>query len=237
MSDTQQEAYHLLFKSSPQNLYQGYRMLMMMKQFAQEKERKKQDLLTREEEWERFSELREELGLETPPEMRESFMALNKHKRAELLRDCEKKILLQAGEKDLDYFMSSNKMLAEPQLLDKHINLEQLKNVMEEYGMQFHIKELADKTKELHFFAKDANIAAHAINKTLDELLKDPEKVTKPTLEMLIKQAKEKTQAQQETHEKTKEAAATSKAPEKATEEAKETLDAISLFDEGGIDL
>lgn len=160
----------------------------------------------------------------------------------ELIRDCEKKVLIQAGEKEYDFLLATNKMLAEPQILDKDINLEQLKNMMTEYGLQFHIKELPDLTRELYFYAKDANIAARAIERTLNEILEDPETVTKPTLETLIKQAKEQVEVQKQAkleELQQSKGALIKEGSKEATQTAKESLESLSLFEDlkGGIEL
>ncbi|EJZ8466911.1 hypothetical protein OIV85_002596 [Enterococcus faecalis] len=243
MSQSQQEAYQIMFKNTPQKFYQVVRMLSMMKQFAKTREQKKQGEVNRENEWDKFKELREKLGYPDSPDLEEKFKQLPKEQRMELIRDCEKKVLLQAGEKEYDFLLATNKMLAEPQILDKDINLDQLKNMMTDYGLQFHIKELPDLSRELFFYAKDANIAARAIERTLNEILEDPETVTKPTLETLIKQAKAQVevqkQAKAEEIEKAKEASVVKAGGKEAAQTAKESLDSLSLFEElkGGIEL
>jgi len=238
MSQTQQEAYQVMFKNTPQKFYQAVRMLSMMKQAAKAKEQKRLDQTTRENDWEKFKNLREELGLPEAPELKAKFMELPRDQRLELIRDCEKKLMVQTGEKDYEFLISNNKMLAEPQILNKDMNLEQLKNMMTEYGLQFHIKELPDLTKELHFFAKDANIAARAIDRTLETILNDPDTVTKPTFEALMKKAIEQTKEKQEAVKETKEAA-NPNLPDKASETSKETMEKLSLFDDvkDGIEL
>ena len=238
MSQTQQEAYQVMFKNTPQKFYQAVRMLSMMKQAAKAKEQKRLDQTTRENDWEKFKNLREELGLPESPELKAKFMDLPRDQRVELIRDCEKKLMVQAGEKEYEFLISNNKMLAEPQILDQPINLDQLKNLMTEYGLQFHIKELPDLTKELHFFAKDANIVARAIDRTLETILNDPGTVTKPTFEALMKRAIEQTKEKQEAVKETKEAA-NPNLPDKASETSKETMEKLSLFDDvkDGIEL
>jgi hypothetical protein len=238
MSQTQQEAYQVMFKNTPQKFYQAVRMLSMMKQAAKAKEQKRLDQTTRENDWEKFKNLREELGLPESPELKAKFMELPREQRVELIRDCEKKLMVQAGEKDYEFLITNNKMLAEPQILDKAINLDQLKNMMTEYGLQFHIKELPDLTKELHFFSKDANIAARAIDRTLETILNDPDTVTKPTFEALMKKAIEQTKEKQEAVKETKEAE-NPNLPDKASETSKETMEKLSLFDDvkDGIEL
>jgi len=222
MSQSQQEAYQVICKGTPQKLYQVFRLLSMLKQAAKSKEMKQQAEQLTADNWEKFKNLREQLGLPDKPELEFKFKQLPREKQMELIRDCEKKLLVQAGEKDYEFLLSSNKMLAEPQLLDQAVNLDQLKNMMTEYGLQFHVKEFPDMTSEMYFYAKDANIAARALERTVETIINDPETVTKPTLEALIEEAKGKT----------KEKVA-------AVEEAKESLDALSLFDDisGGIDL
>ncbi|MDN3202055.1 hypothetical protein P0E66_13060 [Enterococcus faecalis] len=249
MSQTQQETYHVLFKNAPQKFYQAVRMFSIMKQFAKAKEQKKKQEETLEEEWNKFKQLREQLGLTDSPELEQKFKQLSSQQRAELIRDCEKKVLMQAGEKEYDFLLSTNKMLAEPQIINKEINLEQLKNMLTEYGLQFHIKELPDQTKELHFYAKDANLAARAISRTVDTILEDPETITKPTLSSLIQQAKEqvkeKEQALKQKEEKTqvlvgeKGTSIGKEGVYQTSEAAKEALDALSLFDnmKDGIEL
>lgn len=235
MSQSQQEAYQIMFKNTPQKFYQVVRMLSMMKQFAKTREQKKQGEVNRENEWEKFKELREKLGLPDSPDLEAKFKQLPKEQRMELIRDCENKVLLQAGEKEYDFLLATNKMLAEPQILDKDINLEQLKNMMTEYGLQFHIKELPDLSKELYFYAKDANIAARAIERTLNEILEDPEMVTKPTLEKLIKQAKEQVeiqkQAKVEELQQTK-GALIKEGSKEVAKNTKESLESLSLFED-----
>lgn len=243
MSQSQQEAYQIMFKNTPQKFYQVVRMLSMMKQFAKTREQKKQGEANREKEWEKFKQLREKLGLPNSPDLEVKFKQLSKEQRIELIRDCENKVLLQAGEKDYEFLLATNKMLAEPQILDKDINLDQLKNMMTDYGLQFHIKELPDLTRELYFYAKDANIAARAIERTLNEILEDPETVTKPTLEKLIKQAKEQVEVQKQAKveeiDKVKEASVVKAGAKEATQTAKDSLDSLSLFEDlkGGIEL
>ncbi|MDT2904409.1 hypothetical protein P7H72_14405, partial [Lactococcus lactis] len=97
-----------------------------------------------------------------------------------------------SGEKDLDFMMRDGKMLAEPQLLNKSVNLDQVKQVLAEYEMQFHIKELVNGEKELHFFAKDANVCANALDKAMEDILKNPEKATQPSFESEVKVSKQK---------------------------------------------
>lgn len=239
MSQTQQEAYQVMFKSTPQKFYQVVRMLSMMKQMTKAKEQRKLDQSTREHDWKKFENLREQLGLPTTQGLKEKYMTLPREQRIDLIRDCEKKILVQAGEKDYEFMIANNKMLAEPQILAKDINLDQLKNMLSEYGMQFHIKELPDLTRELHFFAKDSNIAARAISRTLENIINDPESITKPTLESLIQKAKQQSKEKQETLEKKQESTVKQGVSEKTAESAKETFESLSLFEElkEGIDL
>lgn len=244
MSQSQQEAYQVICKGTPQKLYKVFRLLSMLKQIAKSREMKQQAEQLATDKWEKFKSLREQLGLPDRPELEFKFKQLPREKQMDLIRDCEKKLLVQAGEKDYEFLLASNKMLAEPQVLDQAVNLEQLKNMMTEYGLQFHIKDFPDKTSEMFFYAKDANIAALAINKTLETIINDPETVTKPTLEALIEEAKGKTKEKAAAVDKTKEATVTTtkegtKTAVDTTKEAKESLEALSLFDDlsGGIDL
>ncbi|MGG5308292.1 hypothetical protein IGK38_003024 [Enterococcus pernyi] len=244
MSQSQQEAYQVICKGTPQKLYQVFRLLSMLKQAAKSKEMKQQAEQLTADNWEKFKNLREQLGLPDKPELEFKFKQLPREKQMELIRDCEKKMLVQAGEKDYEFLLSSNKMLAEPQLLDQAINLDQLKNMMTEYGLQFHVKEFADMTSEMYFYAKDANIAARALERTVETIINDPETVTKPTLEALIEEAKGKTKEKVAAVEEAKESSVTAikdgtKTAVDTTKEAKESLDALSLFDDisGGIDL
>lgn len=244
MSQSQQEAYQVICKGTPQKLYQVFRLLSMLKQVAKSKEMKQQAEQLTADNWEKFKKLREQLGLPDKPELEFKFKQLPREKQMELIRDCEKKLLVQAGEKDYEFLLSSNKMLAEPQLLDQAVNLDQLKNMMTEYGLQFHVKEFPDMTSEMYFYAKDANIAARALERTVETILNDPETVTKPTLEALIEEAKGKTKEKVAAVEEVKESSVTAikdgtKAAVDTTKEAKESLDALSLFDDisGGIDL
>lgn len=235
MSQTQQEAYQVIFKNTPQKLYQAFRMLTMMQQVAQRKQQQIAAETTKENDWKKFKKLREELELPDNPELKGKFMELPRDQRLELIRDCEKKLLIKAGEKDYEFLISSNKMLAEPQILNKDVNLDQLGNMLTEYGLQFHIKELPDQTKELYFFSKDANIANRAINRTLENIAADPECITKPTLANMIEQAKE--QAKEKVQD-IKEAGVV-KGTTEATKEAEDAFNVLSLFDDdkGGIDL
>lgn len=244
MSQSQQEAYQVICKGTPQKLYQVFRLLSMLKQVAKSKEMKQQAEQLTADNWEKFKKLREQLGLPDKPELEFKFKQLPREKQMELIRDCEKKLLVQAGEKDYEFLLSSNKMLAEPQLLDQAVNLDQLKKMMTEYGLQFHVKEFPDMTSEMYFYAKDANIAARALERTVETILNDPETVTKPTLEALIEEAKGKTKEKVAAVEEVKESSVTAikdgtKAAVDTTKEAKESLDALSLFDDisGGIDL
>lgn len=244
MSQSQQEAYQVICKGTPQKLYQVFRLLSMLKQAAKSKEMKQQAEQLTADNWEKFKNLREQLGLPDKPELEFKFKQLPREKQMELIRDCEKKLLVQAGEKDYEFLLSSNKMLAEPQLLDQAVNLDQLKNMMTEYGLQFHIKEFPDMTSEMYFYAKDANIATRALERTVETIINDPETVTKPTLEALIEEAKGKTKEKVAAVEEAKESSVTAikdgtKTAVDTTKEAKESLDALSLFDDisGGIDL
>jgi len=244
MSQSQQEAYQVICKGTPQKLYQVFRLLSMLKQVAKSKEMKQQAEQLTADNWEKFKKLREQLGLPDKPELEFKFKQLPREKQMELIRDCEKKLLVQAGEKDYEFLLSSNKMLAEPQLLDQAVNLDQLKNMMTEYGLQFHVKEFPDMTSEMYFYAKDANIAARALERTVETIINDPETVTKPTLEALIEEAKGKTKEKVAAVEEAKESSVTAikdgtKTAVDTTKEAKESLDALSLFDDisGGIDL
>lgn len=244
MSQSQQEAYQVICKGTPQKLYQVFRLLSMLKQAAKSKEMKQQAEQLTADNWEKFKNLREQLGLPDKPELEFKFKQLPREKQMELIRDCEKKLLVQAGEKDYEFLLSSNKMLAEPQLLDQAVNLDQLKNMMTEYGLQFHVKEFPDMTSEMYFYAKDANIAARALERTVETIINDPETVTKPTLEVLIEEAKGKTKEKVAAVEEAKESSVTAikdgtKTAVDTTKEAKESLDALSLFDDisGGIDL
>lgn len=244
MSQSQQEAYQVICKGTPQKLYQVFRLLSMLKQAAKSKEMKQQAEQLTADNWEKFKNLREQLGLPDNPELEFKFKQLPREKQMELIRDCEKKLLVQAGEKDYEFLLSSNKMLAEPQLLDQAVNLDQLKNMMTEYGLQFHVKEFPDMTSEMYFYAKDANIAARALERTVETIINDPETVTKPTLEALIEEAKGKTKEKVAAVEEAKESSVTAikdgtKTAADTTKEAKESLDALSLFDDisGGIDL
>lgn len=244
MSQSQQEAYQVICKGTPQKLYQVFRLLSMLKQAAKSKEMKQQAEQLTADNWEKFKKLREQLGLPDKPELEFKFKQLPREKQMELIRDCEKKLLVQAGEKDYEFLLSSNKMLAEPQLLDQAVNLDQLKNMMTEYGLQFHVKEFPDMTSEMYFYAKDANIAARALERTVETIINDPETVTKPTLEALIEEAKGKTKEKVAAVEEAKESSVTAikdgtKTAVDTTKEAKESLEALSLFDDisGGIDL
>ncbi|GMC02541.1 hypothetical protein K5E_22060 [Enterococcus thailandicus] len=240
MSQSQQEAYQVMFKNTPQKLYQVFRMLSMLKQAAKSKEMKKQAEVVLQDDWEKFKQLREQLGLPESADLKGKFIQLPRDKRKELIKDCEKKVLVQAGEKDYDFLMGTNKMLAQPQVLNQDVNFEQLKNMMTEYGLQFHIKDLPDQTKELHFFAKDANVAARAIDRTIDNIVNDPKSVTKPSLENLIKQAKEQAHNQKQQKQEEKEVQlGETKSPVESAKDSKETLESLSLFDElkDGIEL
>ncbi|MGH1841484.1 hypothetical protein [Enterococcus gallinarum] len=242
MSQSQQEAYQVICKGTPQKLYQLFRLLSMLKRAAKTREMKKKETEVTSSDWNKFQKLREELELPDNPELERKFKTLSREQRIELIRDCEKKVLIKAGEKDYEFFMASNKMLAEPQLLNKEVNLEQLKAMMTEYGMQFHLKELPDQSMELHFFAKDANIASHAIRRTIDTIVNDPSTVTKPTLESLIKDAKdhvkEKAAQVEQEKESTVQLSQIGGEVGDSAKEAKEALDALSLFESsGGIEL
>ncbi|MDO0896252.1 hypothetical protein Q1X24_15450 [Enterococcus sp. B1E4] len=244
MSQSQQEAYQVICKGTPQKLYQLFRLFSMLKQAAKSKEMKQQAEQLATDNWEKFKKLREQLGLPDRPELEFKFKQLPREKQMELIRDCEKKLLIKAGEKDYEFLLASNKMLAEPQLLNKEVNLDQLKTMLTEYGLQFHVKELPDQTMELHFYAKDANVATRALQRTIDEIVKDPDCVTKPTFEALIKQAKEQSTEKAKSVEKEKEASFQvgsegTKLVGDSAKEAKETLDALSLFENagGGIEL
>lgn len=242
MSQSQQEAYQVICKGTPQKLYQLFRLLSMLKRAAKTREMKKKETEVTSSDWNKFQKLREELELPDKPELERKFKTLSREQRIELIRDCEKRVLIKAGEKDYEFFMASNKMLAEPQLLNKEVNLEQLKAMMTEYGMQFHLKELPDQSMELHFFAKDANIASHAIRRTIDTIVNDPSTVTKPTLESLIKDAKdhvkEKAAQVEQEKESTVQLSQIGGEVGDSAKEAKEALDALSLFESsGGIEL
>lgn len=232
MSQLQQESYQVIFKNTPQKFYQTIRMVSMLKQFSKTNERKKMEATSRNEDWETFSKLREELELPITTDMKVKFTELTKDKRLELIRDCEKKLLIKAGEKEYDFLLATNKMLAEPQILNKDINLDQLKNMMTEYGLQFHIKELSDQTKELHFFAKDANIAARALDRTLEEMINHPESVTKPTLDTIITKSKEQSIAKQEEMKQAKETAEITTSTEHSVKGIKEVTEKASIIED-----
>ncbi|KAF6207430.1 hypothetical protein GE061_018673 [Apolygus lucorum] len=146
-----------------------------------------------------------------------------------------------SGEKDLDFMMRDGKMLAEPQLLNKSVNLDQVKQVLAEYGMQFHIKELENGEKELHFFAKDANVCANALDKAMEDISKNPEKATQPSFESEVKVSKQKEaeeiKAKQAEKQKVQEANKTVESNQNPTVRGG-TVDAtIENPFEGGIDI
>lgn len=192
MSEEQQQAFHAMTRQVPQNLRDLFRMLMAVRRSANQRQRQR---ASGQLDNNQFKELRSKLGLETTPEMEALFLKQNDLQRRATMDSLSRQfneMKQSSGEKDLDFMMRDGKMLAEPQLLNKSVNLDQVKQVLAEYEMQFHIKELENGEKELHFFAKDANVCANALDKAMEDISKKPEKATQPSFESEVKVSKQK---------------------------------------------
>ena len=61
MSQSQQEAYQVICKGTPQKLYQVFRLLSMLKQAAKSKEMKQQAEQLTADNWEKFKNLENSL--------------------------------------------------------------------------------------------------------------------------------------------------------------------------------
>lgn len=98
-----------------------------------------------------------------------------------------------AGEKSMDFMVRDGKMIAEPQTFNSDVvNLGQLKNHLDTYKLQFHIEHISPKEFELHFFSKDNQLTAKALERAMIDLAKDPSKITSKDLEGEIIHATEK---------------------------------------------
>ncbi len=98
-----------------------------------------------------------------------------------------------AGEKSMDFMARDGKMIAEPQTFSADVvNLGQLKNHLDQYQLQFHIEHISSKEFELHFFAKDKELAAKSLERAMTDLANAPSKITSKDLEGEIINATEK---------------------------------------------
>ena len=81
----------------------------MLKRAAKTREMKKKETEVTSSDWNKFQKLREELELPDKPELERKFKALSREQRIELIRDCEKKVLIKAGEKDYEFLWLQTK--------------------------------------------------------------------------------------------------------------------------------
>lgn len=190
MGQEQQEMYRVLIRDTPQTIRQSLYLLKALKRHVETKEAGREqaqiDLLKAKNYAEDLS------GLVVSPEMEKEFLAKSPSERQKLLTEWGQELKRQnlaPGEKSLEFLMKTGKAIAEPQLLEKAVNLEQLKNVLKDYGLQFHIKALDDGKHEVLFLAKDANVARNAFAQALDEISQNPEIVSSPSLTQSIKEA------------------------------------------------
>ena len=190
MGQEQQEMYRVLIRDTPQTIRQSLYLLKALKRHVETKEAGREqaqiDLLKAKNYAEDLS------GLEVSPEMEKEFLAKSPSERQKMLTEWGQELKRQnlaPGEKSLEFLMKTGKAIAEPQLLEKAVNLEQLKNVLKDYGLQFHIKALDDGKHEVLFLAKDANVARNAFAQALDEISQNPEIVSSPSLTQSIKEA------------------------------------------------
>jgi hypothetical protein len=190
MGQEQQEMYRVLIRDTPQTIRQSLYLLKALKRHVETKEAGREqaqiDLLKAKNYAEDLS------GLEVSPEMEQEFLAKSPSERQKMLTEWGQELKRQnlaPGEKSLEFLMKTGKAIAEPQLLEKAVNLEQLKNVLKDYGLQFHIKALDDGKHEVLFLAKDANVARNAFAQALDEISQNPEIVSSPSLTQSIKEA------------------------------------------------
>ncbi|USI69363.1 PcfB family protein (plasmid) [Lactococcus petauri] len=190
MGQEQQEMFRVLMRDMPQTIRQTLYLLTTLKRHVEKKKAGKDqaqiDLLKAKNVAEDLS------GLEVSPEMEKEFLAKSPSERQKMLTEWGQELKRQnlaPGEKSLEFLMKTGKAIAEPQLLEKAVNLEQLKNVLKDYGLQFHIKALDDGKHEVLFLAKDANVTRNAFAQALDEISKNPEIVSSPSLTQSIKEA------------------------------------------------
>lgn len=190
MGQEQQEMYRVLMRDTPQTIRQTLYLLKALKRHVEMKEARREqaqiDLLKAKNYAEDLS------GLEVSFEMEKEFLAKTPTERQKMLTEWSqelKKQNLAPGEKSLEFLLKTGKTIAEPQLLEKAVNLEQLKNVLKAYGLQFHIKSLDEGKHEVLFLAKDANVARNAFAQALDEISQNPEIVSSPSLKQSIKEA------------------------------------------------
>ncbi|MGY3713715.1 DUF3801 domain-containing protein [Lactococcus petauri] len=190
MGQEQQEMFRVLMRDMPQTIRQTLYLLTTLKRHVDKKKAGKDqaqiDLLKAKNVAEDLS------GLEVSPEMEKEFLAKSPSERQKMLAEWGQELKRQnlaPGEKSLEFLMKTGKAIAEPQLLEKAVNLEQLKNVLKDYGLQFHIKALDDGKHEVLFLAKDANVARNAFAQALDEISHNPGIVSSPSLTQSIKEA------------------------------------------------
>ncbi|GAB2022648.1 hypothetical protein RyT2_17220 [Pseudolactococcus yaeyamensis] len=123
------------------------------------------------------------------------------------------------GEKSMSFMATDGKMIAQPQSLSAEtVNLGQLKNHLEKYQLQFHIEPISSKEFELHFFAKDKELAAKALERAMVDLVKDPSQITAKDLEGEFEAGKDK-------QAKIREQIAAQKADKQVSQSTKEAVD------------
>lgn len=232
--EEQQEMYRVMTHGVPQNVRQLISMLKALKRHA---EGKTQQEISKQNEIENIKELRARMGEDTPDEMIEQLKNLPQSERQKIalgLKEQLRQSKYTAGEKDLDVLLRDGKAIAQPQLLDEAVNLEQLKNQLTDKGLQFHIEPSETGKDALYFFAKDKEVFQSALDSLIDDITKDPRIVSTRTIKQEIDQTvkKQKAANEKEIDKATQKVAnATTDATKKATEEvAKEVTD---LFDVG----
>ncbi|MGV8956300.1 hypothetical protein [Lactococcus lactis] len=243
MSEAQQQAFHVMTRQVPQNLRDLFRMFRAVMRYAEQRQRRQ---VSSQLDNEKFKALREKLGLKTSPELEIQFLRENDIQRRAIIESLSRQLdvkLQSYGEKDMNFMMRDGKMLAEAQLLKKSVNLEQVKQVLSEYKMQFHIKALKNGDKELHFFAKDANVCAKALEKAMEEISKNPEKATQSSFESEVKAAKQKEaeeiKVKQAEKQKVQEVSQTVDGLSKSPIDSKAVTEAVTIENpfEGGLDI
>lgn len=220
--EEQQEMFRVMTRDTPQSVRQLIRMFQVMRNHAKGNAQKE---VVKKQEFIQAKELRTKLGRETSPEMEKEFLAMSASKRNDLINNLKSRVhemQYEGGEKPLKVLLNDGKTIAEPQLLDEAVNMAQLKNVLTEYDLKFHVKKAPDGKNELYFFAKDKAVFQSAMDKAITDISKNPSIVSAPALTAEIQKARAVEKTNIQTHNLQKQAS-----------KGKEVAKSINPFEKG----
>ncbi|MGE9902902.1 DUF3801 domain-containing protein [Streptococcus alactolyticus] len=122
----------------------------------------------------------------------------------------ENKEIVPTGEQSLKEFNKSTLTKDKIDFQESEVNFKKFKEELEKSGVRFSVEKNKDGTRTVWFEAPNQKVIAHALKKTLDEIVTDPkaakEKYMKTDKELLPKEQIEKIKAEKAKEKGAKEA-------------------------------